>query len=295
MTAQTAATGRATAAADSARARRAGGKRCLPRLGPADGVIEVGVGGQAADEAVEPAEYDLPATQIADPGGFESQLAQSREQRRSGNVDQVAGQIEGEPALAEGSRLKARRVRHRDYDHAAGRKEPRRALELANRLRAGARASARTRSPRSGPSKSASAASRTSGPVRMALEPDRIPPDGGERVEQRPVARPHVQDRPRAERSGRGDGRAGRAARAARDPRTPRSARPPAGTRTRTRARARRRWASARSFAPRRHRRARSGSRHGQSVPAPRRTSRRRRMPRRRWAPAAARSRTRGS
>src|SRR6187200_2769830 len=57
-------------------------ERCLPRRGPADGVIEVGVGREAAHEAVEPAEYDLPATQVADPGGLEPQLAQSGEQNR---------------------------------------------------------------------------------------------------------------------------------------------------------------------------------------------------------------------
>jgi len=31
----------------------------------------------------------------------------------------------------------------------------------------------------------------------MALEPDGIPPDGGERIEQSPVARAHVEDRAR--------------------------------------------------------------------------------------------------
>src|SRR5687768_4110164 len=76
---------------------------------------------------MEPSEDDVPAAIVAYPIDGEAEIAHGRYQRVSRDVDEVAGEIEVEPAIAEHARLEARRVRDRNDEDPAR-------LEHAHRL-----------------------------------------------------------------------------------------------------------------------------------------------------------------
>ena len=78
--------------------------------------------GRRADQAVEPAEEHLAAAPVADPLDPQAEPLEPRPQGAGGDVDEVAGRVEGEPAAAEGPRLEAVEVGDGD-DHDAARGE----------------------------------------------------------------------------------------------------------------------------------------------------------------------------
>ena len=97
----------------------------LARLRAAQRRVEVEVAGQRADEAVEPADHDLPAAGARDALDPQPGAREPGEQRARREVDEVARRVEVQPAVAEDPRLEAARVGHRDDEHAAGREQPR--------------------------------------------------------------------------------------------------------------------------------------------------------------------------
>lgn len=95
----------------------------LTRLDAADGVIQVRLPGKLADEAVDPAEDHLSAPQVADSLDPQPQGLDPGQQRRRAQVDKVARQVEGKPAIAEGPGLKAGRIGHGDDKRPPGGQE----------------------------------------------------------------------------------------------------------------------------------------------------------------------------
>src|SRR2546430_5766570 len=86
----------------------------LTRLGATDGFVQVGVPGKLAGEAVDPSEDDLPAPQVADPLHPQAQGLELGQQCRRAQMDEMARQIKGKPAIAEDAGLEAGRIGHGD-------------------------------------------------------------------------------------------------------------------------------------------------------------------------------------
>ena len=74
---------------------------------------------QPADDAVQPAEQHLAAAQVTHPLDPEPEGLDLGQQRRGADVDQVARQVQREPAVTEQPRLQARRVGHGDDEDPA--------------------------------------------------------------------------------------------------------------------------------------------------------------------------------
>ena len=128
------ANGRATTAAARAYRRRTGLLGGLARLAAADGIVQIRVPGKLADEAVDPPEDDLPAPQVADPLDPQPQGLDLGQQGRGVQVDQMARQVEGQPAIAEGTGLQAGRIGHGDDKRPAARQQRRRMAQRPGRL-----------------------------------------------------------------------------------------------------------------------------------------------------------------
>ena len=106
----------------------------LTRLAAADGVVQVRVPGKPADKAVDPSEDDLPAPQVADSLDPQPLSLDRGQQRRRAQVDQVAGQVEGQPAIAEEAGLEAGRIGHGDDQRPARRQQRCRVAQRLGRL-----------------------------------------------------------------------------------------------------------------------------------------------------------------
>ena len=128
------ASGRATTAAAKAYSRKTGFWAGLTRLAATDGVVQVRVAGKFADQAVDPSEDDLPAPQVADSLDPQLQGLDLGQQRRRAQVDEMARQVEGKPAIAEDAGLEAGRIGHGDDKRPAGGQERRRMAQRPGRL-----------------------------------------------------------------------------------------------------------------------------------------------------------------
>src|SRR4051812_19109815 len=93
--------------------------RGAARLGPPDCVVEVGPPREAADDPVQPPEQDLAPAQVAHALDLQPGRADGADQRLRRHVNQMARQVDGEPALAEGARLEACGIGHRNDQNAA--------------------------------------------------------------------------------------------------------------------------------------------------------------------------------
>src|SRR5208337_2892895 len=106
----------------------------LTRLAAADGIVQVRVPGKLADKTVEPSEDDLPAPQIADSLDPQPQGLDLGQQRRRVQVDEMARQVEGQPAIAEGTGLQAGRIGHGHDKRPAGGEKGGRMAQRPGRL-----------------------------------------------------------------------------------------------------------------------------------------------------------------
>jgi len=106
----------------------------LTRLAAADGVVQVRVPGKPADKTVDPSEDDLTAPQVANPLDPQPQGLDLGQQRRRAQVDEMARQVEGKPAIAEGTGLQARRVGHGHDERPTGGDERRGMTQRPGRL-----------------------------------------------------------------------------------------------------------------------------------------------------------------
>jgi hypothetical protein len=88
---------------------------------------------QPADDPVQPSEQHLAAAQVAHPFNPEPQRLDLRQQRLGTDVDQVAGQVEREPAVPEQPRLEAPGIGHGDDEHSAGDDQRRRVPQRPDR------------------------------------------------------------------------------------------------------------------------------------------------------------------
>ena len=88
---------------------------CTARLAAPDGVVKMGLSGELADQAVDPSEDDLAAPQVAHSLDPQPQSLDLGQQRRRAQVDEMARQVEGKPAVPEGTGLKAGRIGHGDH------------------------------------------------------------------------------------------------------------------------------------------------------------------------------------
>ena len=101
-------------------------------LSAPDGLVEIGLSGEQADQAVHPSEDNLAAPQVAHPLDPQAQSLDLGQQRRRAQVDQVAWQVEGEPAVPEGPGLKAGRIGHGDHQQPAWHEQARGMAQRCN-------------------------------------------------------------------------------------------------------------------------------------------------------------------
>ena len=74
---------------------------------PAEGLVQVGLAGQQADEALEPADHDLAAPHERHALDLEPAVTQSATKAPRREVGEVARHVEVQPLVAEGLRLHA--------------------------------------------------------------------------------------------------------------------------------------------------------------------------------------------
>jgi hypothetical protein len=98
----------------------------LTGLAATDGIVQVRVPGKLADKTVDPSEDDLPASYVANSLDPQPQGLDLGQQRRRAEVDEMARQVEGKPAIAEGTGLQARGIGHGHDKRPAGGEERRR-------------------------------------------------------------------------------------------------------------------------------------------------------------------------
>lgn len=77
------------------------------------------------NEAVSPTERDLPAAQMTDSSGLQTEFAQSSDKCVGGHVDQVTRQVERKPAITEPGGLPTCCVGKRDDQQSAGSEQSR--------------------------------------------------------------------------------------------------------------------------------------------------------------------------
>jgi hypothetical protein len=92
------------------------------------------VAGKLAHQAVDPSEDDLPAPQVADSLDPQPEGLDLGQQGRGAQVDEMARQVEGKPAIAEDAGLEAGRIGHRNDQHPAGGHKPRCMAQRPGRL-----------------------------------------------------------------------------------------------------------------------------------------------------------------
>lgn len=170
----------------------------LARFTAADGVVEVWMAREQADDAVQPAEQHLAAAQVTHPLHPEPQGLDLGQQRPGTDVDQVAGQVEGQPAVPEQPRLQARRVGHGDDEHPAGGDERRRVAQRPDRPpQVLKRMPEDHRGPGAGHLLEVDCAHVRAGAGRVGIDAGGFPAVPQEGPDERPVAGPHVEHRPR--------------------------------------------------------------------------------------------------
>jgi hypothetical protein len=168
----------------------------LARLAAPDGVIQVGMPGQQADEAVRPPEQDLSTAQVAHPLDLEPQRLELGDQRARADVHQVPWQVQVQPSVAEQPGLEAGRVGHGDDQHPAGNEQvrgvPQRPDRLAEVLE---RVPEDNRRPGAGDVLEPHGAHGRMIVRRVRVDADRLPAMPPERGDEGPVAGADVKDR----------------------------------------------------------------------------------------------------
>lgn len=146
---------------------------------------------------MQPTEEDLAAAQVADPLDAQAAGVESIQQRTARQMDEMPGEVQAEPAVAEHARLDAARVGRRDDDDTIPVKHAHSLLDRLSRLLQVLERVPEDDRPPGALAQAADVHPVVVGVSVVALEPDRRPPSIPERIEQRPIPRPDIEDRAR--------------------------------------------------------------------------------------------------
>ncbi len=104
------------------------------RLAATDDLVEIGLSRELTDKAVDPSEDDLASPQVAHSLDPQPQSLDLGQQRSRAQVNEMARQVEGKPAVPESTGLKAFRIRYGDHKRPTWDEEPRCMAQSRSRL-----------------------------------------------------------------------------------------------------------------------------------------------------------------